>query len=210
VVLYNAIRGLNDISKMIVPSGITDKMIGFTKDGETKVWINENFGMNYPSHYIEDAKLNEGSVISNLLSAIASRTDIDGQIVSAINSSGSFSNALGFIRSRGGVPENVLEANRINVVSYLGQGPISVLNSTTSVVQPVRQVVQPTVIPQYTYQPSQPSAYHQSWVPGTQTSNQGVYRSPSVQFSHTPGLTSNFANNSAYQPTSYGYQPVRV
>ena len=199
---------------MIVPGGITDKMIGFTKDGETKVWINENFGMNYPSHYIQDAKLNEGTVISNLLSAIAPRTDIDAQLVSAINSSGSFSNALGFIRSRGGVPENVLEANRINVASYSGQGSISVLNNTTPIVQPtvqpVQPVVQPTVTPQYTYQPSQPLGYHQSWVPGTTSTTSGAYRSPSVQFSHTPGFTSNFANTSTYQPSSYGYQPVRV
>ena len=55
VVLYNALRGYNDISKIIVPHSITDKMIAFTKEGQTKVWINENFGMNYPSHFVEDA-----------------------------------------------------------------------------------------------------------------------------------------------------------
>lgn len=40
VVLYNALRGFNDISKIIIPHSITDKMIAFTKDGQTKVWIN--------------------------------------------------------------------------------------------------------------------------------------------------------------------------
>ena len=208
---------------MIVPAGITDKMIGFTRDGQTKVWINENFGMNYPSHFIEDAKLNEGGVISNILSALVPKTDLDAQLVSAINSSGSFATALGFIRNRGGVPENVLEANRINVTSYLGQGQVSVSNNTSSVFQPPVQQVQPfvqqTVTPQYTYQPSQPSqlnqpsqpfGYHQSWVPPTSTISQGGYRNPSVQFGQTPGLTSNYGSTSTYQPSNIGYQPVRV
>ncbi len=210
VVLYNAIRGLTDISKMIVPGAITEKMVGFTRDGQTKVWINENFGMNYPSHFVEDAKLNETSVITNLVAAIAPRADFDGQLVSAINSSGSFATALGFIRSRGGVPENVLEANRINVTPYLGQVNIPVMNNATSVAQPqVQTTVQPTVVPQYSYQPSQPLGYHQSWTAGTPSLGQ-AYRTPSVQFGVTPGSTSNFVSTSGYQPSNFGYQPLRI
>ena len=54
IVLYNALRGFNDISKIVVPATITEKMIGFSSLGQTKVWVNENFGMNYPNHYDVD------------------------------------------------------------------------------------------------------------------------------------------------------------
>lgn len=74
VVLYNALRGFSDISRIVVPAAITDRMIGFTKEGQTKVWVNENFGMNYPNYYHPEAKLNEGEVVANLVNAVAPRT----------------------------------------------------------------------------------------------------------------------------------------
>lgn len=48
-------------------------MIAFTKEGQTKVWINENFGMNYPSHFTEGAELVENEVIKNIVNAISSK-----------------------------------------------------------------------------------------------------------------------------------------
>lgn len=76
MVLFNAIRGFNAIRELVVPHNITDRMIGFTPEGRTKIWINENFGMNYPSHVIQNATLDQANVIDNLLNAIASRTDL--------------------------------------------------------------------------------------------------------------------------------------
>lgn len=219
VVLYNALRGFNDISRIIVPAGITDGMIGFTRDGQTKVWINENFGMNYPSHIVEDAKLDEGTVVSNLVNAIAPRAELDAQFANELRNSRSFNTALGLIRSRGGVPENILEANRINVGPYLTRGQVSVLKDTTPLVQapvqtPVQPLVQPVqyttgVNPQFVYQPSHQAGY-QSWVPPTSTINQGPIGGQSVQYNQTPGFSSNYVSTSSYQPAQYGYQPVRV
>jgi hypothetical protein len=34
-----------------MPGSLNDKMIGFNEEGQVKVWVNENFGMNYPSYY---------------------------------------------------------------------------------------------------------------------------------------------------------------
>jgi hypothetical protein len=108
VVLFNSLRGFNDISRIIVPGSISDKMIGFTKEGQTKVWINENFGMNYPSNYNSETKLDEFQVITNLVNAVGPKTDLTPEFLNNLKASRSFNTALGFIRSNGGVPENVL------------------------------------------------------------------------------------------------------
>ena len=222
MVLYNALRGYSDISRLIVPGLLTDKMIGFTSQGQTKVWINENFGMNYPNHYIPDAKVNESDVISNLLTAVSSRLDVDPQLLNGIRSAGSFATAIGFIRSRGGVADNILEANTVNTGSYFTKGQTSILNSNAPiqpVVQPALQqpVQQSTFQPVYnaptSYQPSQITGY-QPWVPPTTTTtstfNQGGYRSPSVPYGQTPGYTptSNYVATSGFQPSNIGYQPA--
>ena len=83
-------------------------MIGFTSQGHTKVWVNENFGMNYPSHFIKEAQLNERVVINNLVNAISPHADLPNDYVSSLKSSDSFNNAINFIRSNGGVSEAVL------------------------------------------------------------------------------------------------------
>lgn len=213
VVLYNALRGYNDISKLIVPHSITDKMIAFTKEGQTKVWINENFGMNYPSHFVEDAVLVENEVIKNLVNVIVAKGELNPDFVSTLKSSNSFNTALGFVRSNGGVPENILEANRINVQTYNGKTQVPILKDTTQVTQ--AQIVQSQAIPigftpapQYSFQTGPSQNYTQSWVP-PQSSNfqQPVYRGNSVQFT-TPGTSSNFTYKPAYQPAQQpSYQP---
>lgn len=83
-------------------------MIGFTKEGQTKVWINENFGMNYPSNYNSETKLDEFQVITNLVNAVGPKTDLTPEFLNNLKASRSFNTALGFIRSNGGVPENFL------------------------------------------------------------------------------------------------------
>ena len=40
-------------------------MIGFNTNGETKVWVNENFGKNHPVNYREQ----DGNDLTNLRSA---------------------------------------------------------------------------------------------------------------------------------------------
>jgi len=71
------------------------------------------------------------------------------------------------------------------------------------------QVPSQGVSPTYQYQPSQVVTGYQSYIPPVSTISQGGYRTPSVQFTHTPG-SNNFVNSSTYQPTSIGYQPIRV
>ena len=48
IVLYNAIKGYSRLSDKFGPLEVTDKMIGFNTQGQTKVWINERFGLNSP------------------------------------------------------------------------------------------------------------------------------------------------------------------
>ena len=115
-------------------------MIGFTSQGRTKVWVNENFGMNYPSHFIKEAELNEKVVINNLVNAISPHADLPNDYVNNLKSSNTFNTALNFIRSNGGVSEAALEGNQINISKYSGNSNVSVLRDTT-----------PISVPQYGY-----------------------------------------------------------
>lgn len=157
----------------------------------------------------------ENEVIKNIVNAISSKGELNPDFVNALKSSSSFNTALGFVRSNGGAPENILEANRINVQSYKGQTQVSVpvLKDTTQVIQP--QIVQSqgiplgfTPAPQYSFQTGQGQTYNQSWVPQSSNFNNPSYRANSFQYT-TPGTTSNFT----YQPSSqlgYQQQPLRI
>lgn len=192
-------------------------MIAFTKEGQTKVWINENFGMNYPSHFVEDAELVENEVIKNLVNVIVAKGELNPDFVSTLKSSNSFNTALGFVRSNGGVPENILEANRINVQTYTGktQTQVPVLRDTTQVTQ--AQIVQSQAIPigftpasQYSFQTGQTPSYTQSYLPQSSNFNQPAYRANSFQYT-SPSTSNNFSYQPTYQASSnLGYQPVRI
>lgn len=46
MVLYNAIKGFKQLTDKFGFFEISQKQIGFTPDGQTRVWVNENFGSN--------------------------------------------------------------------------------------------------------------------------------------------------------------------
>ena len=48
VTLYNALKGYSKLNDKFGPIEVTDQMIGYNNDGNTRVWINENFGRNHP------------------------------------------------------------------------------------------------------------------------------------------------------------------
>lgn len=196
IVLYNALRGFNDTSKLVVPAQITDKMIGFTPNGQTKVWVNENFGMNYPVHYDADLDLNEAEVVHNLVNAVSTKSEFAPDYANALRSSGNFNNALNFIRTNSGVPTNVLESNRIDISRHLGRQNVGILNNENHIV-----VSQP--IYDDHARNTNTGLVHQS-------SNFG-YNNPTqinsnANFSHAPiGTTSTFGGQSTYQQPG-GYQ----
>jgi hypothetical protein len=103
---------------MVVPGQITDKMIGFTQSGQTKVWVNENFGMNYPAYYVKDTKLNESTVINNLLNVLNDKTTFNAEYLNGIRNNNTISGALNFVRSNSGISQLVLDSNRINISKY--------------------------------------------------------------------------------------------
>lgn len=171
--------------------------------------------MNYPSHFVEDAELVENEVIRNLVNVIAAKGELNSDFVNTLKSSNSFNTALGFVRSNGGVPENILEANRINVQTYSGQTQVPVLRDTTQVTQP--QIFQSQAIPigftpapQYSFQTGQTPSYTQSWMPQSSNFNQPANRANSIQFTN-PGTSTTFSYQPTYQASSnLGYQPVRI
>ncbi len=126
--MYNALRGYSDISKIVVPGAITDGMIGFNRQGQTKVWVNENFGMNHPANQSLDAHLDETSLLNSLVTAVSPKLDLTPDFLNGVRNSRTLLNALNFVRANAGVPENVLEANRVNVAG-LSQQTSLVLNS---------------------------------------------------------------------------------
>ena len=161
-------RGFSDASRIVIPGAITDRMIGFNKAGQTKVWVNENFGMNHPSNQSLEAHLDENLVLNNLVNAVSPKLDLAGDFLNGVSSSRTLSNALSFVKSHSGVAENILEANRVNV-GGLSQQTSTILNSNIQV-QPVhvQQPVQQWVTPTTHVQPQQ-------YTPVT-TSNVQVYQ----------------------------------
>ena len=121
-------------------------MIGFNRAGQTKVWVNENFGMNHPVNQSVDAHLDEVAVLNSLVDAVSPRLDLTPQLLTGVRNSRTIADAVGFVRANSGVDANILESNRINI-SGLTQQTSTILNSNTVVqpVQPVVTSVQPTV-----------------------------------------------------------------
>lgn len=205
-------KGYADLSTFVVPAAITDKMIGFNKSGQTKVWVNENFGMNHPGYHHSDATLDEASVLNNLVNAISSKLDIAPEFLNNVRNSRRFSDALNFIRSNGGVADNVLQNNRVNVAG-LTSTKVAILKDTTPVqnvpVQsvPVQNVQVQNVPLQNTFvsQPptnfvQTPSVYYQPQV--IPQSVQSGFRVPPVTYQSTviPTTTS---FQSGYQVPRY-------
>ena len=48
-VLYNALVGFDKLHQDNGMMDINSRMFGYSEKGQVKVWLNENYGMNYPS-----------------------------------------------------------------------------------------------------------------------------------------------------------------
>lgn len=205
--MYNALRGYSDVSKLVVPGAITDRMIGFNKSGQTKVWVNENFGMNHPGNHHSDATLDEAILLTNLINAVSPKVDLAPEFLNGVKNSRSFGNALNFIRNNCGVPENVLESNQVNVSTLVEQSQVPVLRDTTPIQNAPSTFVQqiPSTFVQQT--PAgyvqQPPVYYQPAV--GQQSIQSGYRNQSISFVQ-PGVSSSFVPAGSFQS---GYKVPR-
>jgi len=161
-------------------------MIGFNKSGQTKVWVNENFGMNHPGNHHSDATLDEVVLLNNLVNAVSPKLDLAGDFLNGVKNSRTIGNALNFIRANSGVAESVLENNQVNISNYTGKSQVQVLRDTTPVQnvapQTTNTFVQPT---SYVQQPQQ--VYYQPPV-GQQVIQSG-YRSQATTFGQPSGPT---------------------
>ncbi|MDD2984733.1 MAG: hypothetical protein PHQ74_15245 [Crocinitomicaceae bacterium] len=182
--MYNALRGYSDVSRIVVPGAINDKMIGFNKSGQTKVWVNENFGMNHPGNHHSDATLDEAVLLNNLVNAVSSKLDLTPDFLNGVKNSRSIGNALNFIRANSGVTESVLENNQVNVANYTGKSQVPVLRDTTPVQNVIPQTTSTFVQPTSFVQQPQP-VYYQPPV-GQQVIQSG-YRNQPASFVQPSG-----------------------
>ena len=124
IVLYNALKGYSRLSDKFGPIEVTDQMIGFNAEGNTKVWINENFGRNHPisSKDADTQDLtglkssNEERMVRNIINIVERKCE-RGQFPEPFRTdlyrSTSFSDTLRFIQSANVAPFSALESNRI-------------------------------------------------------------------------------------------------
>lgn len=171
--------------------------------------------MNHPGNHHSDATLDEASVLNNLINAVSSKLDLAPEFLNGVRGSRKFADALNFIRSNGGVPDNVLQNNRVNVTG-LTQNQVPVLRDTT----PIQNVVQNVPVQNAPIQNSpiqntfvnqpptnfvqQPSVYYQP--PVVPQSVQSAFRGQQATYQPTI-VSSNFV-----QPTTSfqsGYQVPR-
>ena len=211
--MYNALRGYSDVSRIVVPAAITDRMIGFNKSGQTKVWVNENFGMNHPGNHQSDATLDEAVLLNNLVNAISSKLDLTPDFLNGVKNSRTIGNALNFIRANSGVTESVLENNQVNVANYTGKSQVSVLRDTTPIQNVIPQTTTSTFVQPTGYVQQPQPVYYQP--PVGQQIIQSGYRNqpasfvqPSGQSYVQPAGTSSafVGNGSSFQS---GYQVPR-
>lgn len=213
--MYNALRGYSDIAqiKHVVPGAITDRMIGFTRSGQTRVWVNENFGMNHPANYTHDSEhehaIDEAFLLNSLVSAITPKVDLPQDFLNNVVGTRTLSGALNWIRNNGQVPANLLEANTVSAGTLSGQNQVNVLKDTTQIqqTQPVPPVPQMCYIPQPVgVTPGYVSTQGVYQPPVGQQYYQPQYRAPQVNYSQTPVQSTFTGNSSSFQS---GYQVPR-
>ena len=182
-------------------------MIGFNKSGQTKVWVNENFGMNHPGNHHSDAPLDEAILLTNLINAVSPKVDLAPEFLNGVKNSRLFGNALNFIRNNCGVPENVIESNQVNVSTLVEQSQVPVLRDTTPIQNAPSTYVQQTPSTFVQQTPAgyvqQPPVYYQPAV--GQQSIQSGYRNQSISFVQL-GVSSSFVPAGSFQS---GYQVPR-
>lgn len=204
--MYNALRGYSDVSRIVVPAAITDKMIGFNKSGQTKVWVNENFGMNHPGNHHSEAVLDEAVLLNNLINAVSPRLDLSADFLNGVKNSRTLGNALNFIKANSGVTEAALENNQINVATYTGKSQVEVLRDTTPIQNAQQANTNTLVQPTSCYIQPQP-VYYQPPV-GQQVIQSG-YRAQSISFVPPSGsnlVQPTHTTSTFIQPTGASFQ----
>lgn len=182
------------MSRFVVPGAVTQGMIGFNRHGNTKVWVNENFGMNHPTNQSLEATFNEAYFLDSFVNAVSPKLDFTPDFWNGLRSSRTLENALGFVRANSGVSDDVLRSNSVNIAGF-SQQRSSVLNSNV-VVQPT---INTTVIP-----PVQRSTVVSNvpvYQPVSHTVQTG-YVNPKVNFVHNYGAQR--------ESTVVGFQPVNA
>lgn len=135
IVLFNALRGYSKLNDKFGPIDVTDQMIGFNHDGNTKVWINENFGRNHPisskdsdSHDLTGLKSsNEQRMVNNIINVVERKCE-RGQFPEPYRSNlyraSTFNETLSFIQSANILPYSALEANTVVLNRPVQQPPV--------------------------------------------------------------------------------------
>lgn len=165
--------------------------------------------MNHPGYHHSDALLDEAVLLNNLVNAVSPKLDLTPDFLNGVKNSRTLGQALNFVKTNSGVPENILESNQINVNSLTGQSQVPVLRDNTPL-QNVQNVPNTFLPSSSTYvQPQQ--VYYQPQV-GHQTIQSGYRATQPISYVQ-PGVTSsNFVANpgnfqSGYQIPRYN-EPI--
>jgi hypothetical protein len=94
--------------------------------------------MNHPSNQSLEAYFDEALFLDSFVTVVSPKLDLSPDFLNAVRSSRTLENALNFTRANGGVAENLLEANRVNVGSF-GQQTSAILNSNVAINLPAVQ-----------------------------------------------------------------------
>ncbi len=178
-------------------------MIGFNKSGQTKVWVNENFGMNHPGYHHSDALLDEAVLLNNLVNAVSPKLDLAPDFLNGVRNSRTLGQALSFVKTNSGVPDNILESNQINLNSLTGKSQVPVLRDTTQIhnVQNVQNVPN-TFLPSSSTFVQNPQVYYQPQV-GHQTIQSGYRATQPINFVQPSVNSSSFIPSSGNFQTGY-------
>jgi hypothetical protein len=160
--------------------------------------------MNHPNNQSLQATFDEAHFLDNFVNAVSSKLDFAHDFWNGLRSSRTLENALGFVRANGGISDEVLRSNSINIAGF-SQQRTAVLNSNV-VVQPT---VCTTVVP-----PVQRSTLVSNvpvYQPVSQTLQTG-YVNSKVNFVHNYGAQRD-SNVVGFQqrnaPLVPAYQPVQ-
>jgi hypothetical protein len=78
-VLYNSLKGFDQLYNRYGPVDVNPEMIGFNQAGQTKVWMNRNYGMNYASdnrktHFEDFRGSEQNMMINNIVEVIEEKS----------------------------------------------------------------------------------------------------------------------------------------
>lgn len=98
-VLYNSFLGYSSIFRRFKGVKVTSDMIGFNEHGQTKVWVNQNFGMNKKIDLRHDCETPENMMVRNIMEAVESSSscEIPREIKNNLSVSQTLDQAASFV-----------------------------------------------------------------------------------------------------------------